>query len=162
MYKVLVKSDTDEEADIKRVAQRIFREIKEAPMIKDIYPALDEEEISDLFLPSLLSILTIMSPKFQSNLKVVAGMSSMIKTVINDFKGFNSGSCTRFRSTEKKTDWALVWMPSNCFMRWSEKIENFCCFLSWPRSPREGLSKESPATLIPNFALKITFNKHMP
>ena len=104
MYKVLVKSDTDEEADIKRVAQRIFREIKEVPMIKDSYPALDEEEISDLFLPSLLSMLTIMSPKFQSNLKVVAGMSSMIKTVINDFKGFNSGSCTRFRSTEKKTD----------------------------------------------------------
>ena len=104
MHKVLVKSDTDEEADIKRVAQRIFREIKEVPMIKDSYPALDEEEISDLFLPSLLSMLTIMSPKFQSNLKVVAWMSSMIKTVINDFKGFNSGSCTRFRSTEKKTD----------------------------------------------------------
>ena len=41
MYKVLVKSDTDEEADIKRVEQRIFREIKEAPMIKDSYPALD-------------------------------------------------------------------------------------------------------------------------
>ena len=82
MFKVLVKSDTDEEEDIKRVAQRISSEIKEAPAIKDSYPALDEEEISHLCLRSLLSMLSIMSPKFQSNLKVVALMSSMIKTVM--------------------------------------------------------------------------------
>ena len=82
MFKVLVKSDTDEEEDIKRVAQRISSEIKEAPVIKDSYPALGEEEISDLCLRSLLSMLPIMSPKFQSNLKVVALMSNMIKTVM--------------------------------------------------------------------------------
>ena len=41
MFKVLVKSDTDVEEDIKRVAQRISSEIKEALVIKDSYPALD-------------------------------------------------------------------------------------------------------------------------
>ena len=82
MFKVLAKSDTDEEEDIKKVAQRISSEIKEAPVIKDSYPALDEEEISDLCLRSLLSMLPIMSPKFQSNLKVVALTSNMIKTVM--------------------------------------------------------------------------------
>ena len=59
LFKVLVKSDTDEEEDIKRVAQRISSEIKKAPVIKDSYPALGEEEISDLCLPSLLSMLSI-------------------------------------------------------------------------------------------------------
>ena len=59
MFKVLVKSDTDEEEDIKRVAKRISSETKEAPVIKDTYPTLDEEEISDLCLPSLLSMLCI-------------------------------------------------------------------------------------------------------
>ena len=82
IFKVLAKSDTDEEEDIKKVAQRISSEIKEAPVIKDSYPALGEEEISDLCLQSLLSMLPIMSPKFQSNLKVVALMSNMIKTVM--------------------------------------------------------------------------------
>ena len=82
IFKVLAKSDTDEEEDIKKVAQRISSEIKEAPVIKDSYPALGEEEISDLCLRSLLSMLPIMSPKFQSNLKVVALMSNMIKTVM--------------------------------------------------------------------------------
>ena len=82
MFKVLVKSDADVEEDIKRVVQRISSEIKEALVIKDSYPALDEEEISDLCLPSLLSMLSIMSPKFQSNLKVAALVSSMIKTVM--------------------------------------------------------------------------------
>ena len=82
MFKVLVKSDTDDEEDIKRVAQRISSEIKEAPVIKYSYPALDKEEISDLCLPSLLSMLSIMSPKFHRNLKMVALMSSMIKTVM--------------------------------------------------------------------------------
>ena len=43
MFKVLVKSDTDVEEDIKRVAQRISSEIKEALVIKDSYPALDYE-----------------------------------------------------------------------------------------------------------------------
>ena len=59
LFKVLVKSDTDEEEDIKKVAQRISSEIKKAPVIKDSYPALDEEEISDLCLPSILSMLSI-------------------------------------------------------------------------------------------------------
>ena len=82
MSKVLVENDTDEEEDIKRVAKRISSETKEAPVTKDTYPTLDEEEISDLCLPSLLSMLCIVSPKFRSNLKVVALMSSMIKTVM--------------------------------------------------------------------------------
>ena len=34
MFKVLVKNDTDEEEDIKRVAKRIFSETKEAQVIK--------------------------------------------------------------------------------------------------------------------------------
>ena len=46
--KVLVKSDTDEEEDIKTIAQIILSEIKEAPVIKCSYPALDKEEIFDL------------------------------------------------------------------------------------------------------------------
>ena len=82
MFKVLVKNDTDEDEGIKRVAKRISSETKETPVIKDTYPTLDEEEISDLCLPSLLSMLCIVSPKFRSNLKVVALMSSMIKTVM--------------------------------------------------------------------------------
>ena len=82
MFKVLIKSYTDEEEGIKRVARRISSEIKEAPLIKDSYPALNEEEISDLCLPSLLSMLSIVSPKFHSSLKVVTLMSSMIKTVM--------------------------------------------------------------------------------
>ena len=40
------------------------------------------EEISDLCFSSLLLMLSIMSPKFQRNLKVVVLMSSMIKTVM--------------------------------------------------------------------------------
>ena len=82
MFKVLVKNDTDEEEDIKRVAKRTSSETKEASVIKDTYPTLDEEEISDLCLFSLLSMLCLVSPKFRSNLKVVALMSSMIKTVM--------------------------------------------------------------------------------
>ena len=74
MFNVLVKSDTDEEEDIKRVAQRISSKIKEAPAHK--------ERISDLYLLSLLWMLSVMSPKSQRNLKVVALMSSMIKTVM--------------------------------------------------------------------------------
>ena len=46
--KVLVKSDTDEEEDIKTIAQIILSEFKEAPVIKYSYPALDKEEIFDL------------------------------------------------------------------------------------------------------------------
>ena len=80
--KVSRLSDTDQEENIKRVAERISSKIKEVPVIKDSYPTLDEEEISDLCLTPLLSMLSIMSPKFQSNLQVVALMRCMIKTVM--------------------------------------------------------------------------------
>ena len=48
IFKILVKSDTDEEEDVKTIAQIILSEIKEASVIKDSYPALDKEEIFDL------------------------------------------------------------------------------------------------------------------
>ena len=80
--KVSRLSDTDQEENIKRVAERISSKIKEVPVIKDSYPTLDEEEISDLCLTPLLWMLSIMSPKFQSNLQVVALMRCMIKTVM--------------------------------------------------------------------------------
>ena len=72
--------------DIKRVAHKIFSEIKEVPLIKVISQLLMKyllmEEISDLCFSSLLLMLSIMSPKLQRNLKVVVLMSSMIKTVM--------------------------------------------------------------------------------
>ena len=52
--KVSRLSDTDPEENIKRIAERISSKIKEVPVIKDSYPTLDEEEISDLCLTPLL------------------------------------------------------------------------------------------------------------
>ena len=82
LFPVLVKSDADDEEDIMRVAQRIANESKEVPVVKDHYPILDEAEISELCMPSLLSLLSNVSPKFSSNLKVIALISSMIKSVL--------------------------------------------------------------------------------
>ena len=116
IFKILVKSDTDEEEDVKTIAQIILSEIKEASVIKDSYPALDKEEIFDLCWLSLLSMLSIMSPNFQSNLYVVAFMSSMIKTVMT----------LRISILQVALDLEvqeiLVWIPSNCFIQWCERI----------------------------------------
>ena len=77
-------SAADDEEDIKRVAQRIYNESKEAPVVKDRYLVPYEAEISKLCIPSSLSLLSIVSPKFRRNLKVIALISSMINSFMTE------------------------------------------------------------------------------
>ena len=124
------------------------------------------EEISDLCFSSLLLMLSIMSRKFQRNLKVVVLMSSMIKTVMTSRvsilqvalglevqeKRLIEHLC-EYRVTASYNE-VRRFRISTAFWLANLHCQNLI--------PREGLSEESLITLMPTFVLKMAFNRHMP
>ena len=74
-------NEEDESVDILRVAQRIKSDIKDFPGVTDKYPVLDEDEISNICLPTLTDILVAISSNFRNNLKGIALISSMVAAI---------------------------------------------------------------------------------
>ena len=71
----------DELIDIEKVAGKIKTEIKSVPGIKDNYPVLSNDALSEICLPTLTTLLQSISPKFQSNYKATALISSIITVI---------------------------------------------------------------------------------
>ena len=65
--------DEDEDIDINKVARQLKSELNKKPGIKRKYPVLDADELSDICLPTLKTMLETIPPNFKSNQKAVAG-----------------------------------------------------------------------------------------
>ena len=73
--------EEDDTIEIEKVAMKIKSELKDIPTIKENYPVLDPDELTELCLPTLNTLLSIVSPKFNGNGKAIALISSMITTI---------------------------------------------------------------------------------
>ena len=78
IMKVVAEKEEDEHADIEKVSKQIKQELKDLPGIGNGYPVLDDNEINNSILPTVHDILLMISPKFQTNKKAVALISSII------------------------------------------------------------------------------------
>ena len=76
MYK-LINSEDDEELNLKKVTNRIKKEIKNVPTLQKKYPTLPQEELLELHIPTLPDLLTLVSPKL-SDTKLLSLISSMV------------------------------------------------------------------------------------
>ena len=67
---------------LSKLPKKIKTEAKDAFGIKDSYPALDEASIKQTILPTLNEILVNISPKFETNQKTVALISSIVTSIV--------------------------------------------------------------------------------
>ena len=79
IFKIVNTTDRDDGKEIKIVADKIVSEIKDFPIMGNTYPVLDSDEISEICLPTLQTLLSLISPKF--SMKVVALISGMVSTI---------------------------------------------------------------------------------
>ena len=78
MFQLHRFEEEDDSPDINKIANTIKKEMKGVPKMKEEYPVLNSEEISKCILPTISELLTSISPKFSSNEKVMALISSII------------------------------------------------------------------------------------
>ena len=78
MFQLHRLEEEDDSPDISKIANKIKKEMKDVPKIKEEYPVLNSEEISKCTLPTISEFLTSISPKFSLNEKVMALISSII------------------------------------------------------------------------------------
>ena len=74
------EDNTHEEA-LQSVTNRIKSELNNMPFISDSYPVLNMDNIMSTCSETLTSVLTGISPNFSNNMKAVALISSMIRTI---------------------------------------------------------------------------------
>ena len=81
MFKDSLKQDDDNQDYLSHIAKTIKKELKSVPYVKDSYPQLNEDLLSDHCLVTLQSLLQMISRNFIGNTKVVALIRSMISYV---------------------------------------------------------------------------------
>ena len=62
---------------LKQVADKIKKEIKDVPTLKNKYPTLTQEQLLELHIPTLADLLALVSPKL-SDMKLLLLKSSNI------------------------------------------------------------------------------------
>ena len=82
LLKLVSNEDEAESLDTAKIAKQIKSEIMNAVGIKDNYPVLDETAIQQAILPTLNEILINISPKFETNEKTVALISSILTSTV--------------------------------------------------------------------------------
>ena len=107
-----------------------------------------------------------MSPKFQSNLKLVALMSNMIKAVMTSRVSILQVALGLEVQEKRLIEHLFEYRVTSSY----DEVRRLriCTAFSAGQSPllkftsKEGLSKEYPITLMPIFVLKMAFNRHIP
>ena len=78
LLKLVSNQDEDETLETEKVAKQIKSEVKDVHDITGKYPVLDDDTIADSILPTLNDLLVGISPKFKTNQKAVALISSIV------------------------------------------------------------------------------------
>ena len=73
----------DDDISLQTVARKIKFEINNMPSVTENYPVLDKENILSSCSMTITKLLQYVSSNFESNMKTVALISSMIRTVSN-------------------------------------------------------------------------------
>ena len=81
LLKLVSNQDEDETLETEKVAKQIKSEVKDVHGITDKYPVLDDDTIADSILPTLNGLLVAISPKFKTNQKAVALISSIVTSM---------------------------------------------------------------------------------
>ena len=82
LLKLVCHKDEEESLKAVKIAKQIKSEAKGAVGIKDNYPVLDETAIKQTILSTLNEILLNISPKFETNQKTVALISSIVTSMV--------------------------------------------------------------------------------
>ena len=82
LLKLVSNKEEDESLETVKIAKQIKSEVKGVVGIKDNYPVLDETAIEQSILPTLNDILINISPKFKTNQKTVALISSIVTSMV--------------------------------------------------------------------------------
>ena len=83
LFNLVNAPESDNGLELKVVADKIASEMKSIPTLKDTYNVLNQDEISASCSQTLQILLSMISPKFFTNTKVVALISGMINTIVS-------------------------------------------------------------------------------
>ena len=81
LQKLISNQDEDETLETEKVAKQIKSEVKDVHGITDKYPVLDDDTTAYSILPTLNDLLVAISPKFKTNQKAVALISSIVTSM---------------------------------------------------------------------------------
>ena len=81
LLKLVSNQDEDETLETEKVAKQIKSEVRDVHGITDQYSVLDDDTIADSILPTLNDLLVAISPKFKTNQKAIALISSIVTSM---------------------------------------------------------------------------------